>query len=190
MKPLHELTTARLRIRRFVHADAEFALPMFDQCFGPQPRAERLDWLDWTVRNYVALKRLHQPPYGDYAVVLTEGDELVGAVGLVPSVGPFEQLPSWKAQPGVAAGDRVTAEMGLFWATAPALSGRGIASEAAQRLVDFAFDELHVARLVATTEHSNAASIGVMRRLGMRIERNPRAEPAWFQTVGVLSAPA
>lgn len=190
MKPLLELTTARLRIRRFVLTDAAIALPMFDQCFGLQPRAERMQWLDWAVRNYVALERLHQPPYGDYAVVLVEGDELVGAVGLVPSYGPFGRLPSWDAHSGETAGDRATAELGLFWATAPTQRGRGIASEAAQALVDFAFDELRAARLVATTEHSNAASISVMRRLGMRIERNPRSEPEWFQTVGVLLAPA
>src|SRR4051812_1559936 len=44
-------------------------------------------------------------------------------------------------------------------------------------------------RIVAATEHDNLASIGVMRRLGMRIERNPDPEPHWFQTVGVLFNP-
>jgi RimJ/RimL family protein N-acetyltransferase len=45
---------------------------------------------------------------------------------------------------------------------------------------------LHADRLIATTEHSNAASIGVMRRLGMEVQRNPDAQWEWFQTVGVL----
>jgi hypothetical protein len=40
--------------------------------------------------------------------------------------------------------------------------------------------------LIETTEYSNAASIGVMRRLGMDIQRNPDEQPGWFQTVGVL----
>lgn len=52
------------------------------------------------------------------------------------------------------------------------------------------FDTLDAHRLVATTEHSNAASIGVMRRLGMLVERNPDPTPAWFQTVGILVNPA
>jgi hypothetical protein len=26
----------------------------------------------------------------------------------------------------------------------------------------------------------------VMRKIGMRVERNPRPEPEWFQAVGVL----
>ena len=31
-----------------------------------------------------------------------------------------------------------------------------------------------------------AASMGVMRKLGMRIEKNPLSKPAWFQVVGIL----
>jgi len=45
-----------------------------------------------------------------------------------------------------------------------------------------------VHRLIATTTFDNVASIGVMRKLGMRIESNPRPEPAWLQIVGVLPA--
>ena len=41
-------------------------------------------------------------------------------------------------------------------------------------------------RIVATTELDNAASIAVMRRLGMRIERNPYSQPERFQIVGIL----
>jgi hypothetical protein len=29
-----------------------------------------------------------------------------------------------------------------------------------------------------------------MRRLGMRLEQDPRDEPHWFQTVGILDHPA
>ena len=54
---------------------------------------------------------------------------------------------------------------------------------------ELAFDELALARIVATTEHDNLRSIAVMRRLGMTIERNPLPEPHWFQTVGVLVNP-
>ena len=31
---------------------------------------ERAEWLQWTVLNYVQLAKLHQPPYGDRAIVL------------------------------------------------------------------------------------------------------------------------
>jgi RimJ/RimL family protein N-acetyltransferase len=79
-------------------------------------------------------------------------------------------------------------EVGLYWAVAPAFRRRGIAAEAAAALIDHAFAELSLARVVATTDRDNLASIGVMRRLGMRVEENPEPEPAWFQVVGILEA--
>jgi hypothetical protein len=45
---------------------------------------------------------------------------------------------------------------------------------------------LHADRVVATTEHSNTASIGMVRRLDMDVQKNPDEPPGWFQTVGVI----
>ena len=187
---MRTLETDRLRIREFTRDgnDLDAVVSLLDACFGPAPRSERQAWLDWTVRNYVALAQLHQPPYGDCAVVLKSSDEVIGAVGLVPSFGPFEKLSGLglprRGKPTV----RFTPELGLYWAIAPAHRGCGFATEAGRAMARFAFDELQAARLVATTEHDNAASIAVMRKLGMTIERNPDPEPAWFQTIGVLLA--
>ncbi|HLF36431.1 MAG TPA: GNAT family N-acetyltransferase, partial [Anaerolineales bacterium] len=55
-------------------------------------------------------------------------------------------------------------------------------------LIEYAFVRLRLARIVATTTYDNTASVGVMRKLGMRVERNPLAEPPWLQVVGVLEA--
>lgn len=151
--------------------------------------AERERWLGWSVRNVEMLERLKQPPYGDYAVTLIEGGRVIGAVGLVPSFGPFERLPVFRRRLREEASGRFTPEMGLFWAIGTEHRRRGYASEAAGALAGFAFTELRADRVVATTEHSNAASIGVMRRLGMEIQNSPDAEPEWFQTVGVLFNP-
>jgi ribosomal-protein-alanine N-acetyltransferase len=41
-------------------------------------------------------------------------------------------------------------------------------------------------RVVAMTTYDNVASMGVMRKLGMRIERNPLDDPVWFQVVGMV----
>jgi GNAT superfamily N-acetyltransferase len=79
-----------------------------------------------------------------------------------------------------------TPEFGLFYAITPTLQGQGYATEAAQALVDYAFQHLRLKRIVATTTYENAASMGVMRKLGMRFERNPYPEPPWLQVVGVL----
>jgi RimJ/RimL family protein N-acetyltransferase len=56
-------------------------------------------------------------------------------------------------------------------------------------VIDHGFAELGLARIVATTDRDNLASIAVMRRLGMRVEQNPLGEPPWFQVVGWLDAP-
>ena len=39
---------------------------------------------------------------------------------------------------------------------------------------------------IAAATYDNAASMGVMRKLGMRIEKNPLSEPPWLQVVGIL----
>lgn len=169
------LETPRLIVRELGAADRPAVERLLE--------ADRRRWLEWTQLGYEQLAELHQPPYGERAIELRASGEVIGLVGLVPSLGPFGLLPSWP-QPGALH----RPEVGLYWIVAPEQRGRGVASEAAAALIAHAFSELRLARVVATTEHANLASIGVMRRLGMRIERNPGREPEWFQTVGVLEA--
>ncbi len=142
-------------------------------------------WLEWTVLSYEQLDALRQPPYGERAITVRGSGEVVGLVGLVPAYGPFGQLPDFA--PDGASGFRP--EIGLYWAVGPSHRGRGYATEAARAVVDHAFAALHLGRIVATTERANAASIGVMRRLGMRVEENPLPEPESLQVVGWLDRP-
>lgn len=144
---------------------------------------ERRQWLQWTVMSYEQLARLYQPPYGERAIVLKSTGHLIGAVGYVPCLMPFEQLPSYKAGDGPRLR---TTEFGLYWAISLAHQRQGYAAEAARAMIAYAFDTLKLKRVVATTTYDNAASMGVMRKLGMRIEENPLAEPPWFQVVGRL----
>jgi RimJ/RimL family protein N-acetyltransferase len=155
-----------------------------EECAARLPARDR--WLRWTVANYQQLAELRQPPYGDRAVVLRETRELIGSVGLVPSLGPFGQLPGFPAYAGSA---RFYPEVGLYWAIDPAHQGRGYATEAVRALIDFGFGELKLGRMIATTEYENERSIAVMRKLGMRILLNPLPQPEWFQVVGVLEQP-
>jgi RimJ/RimL family protein N-acetyltransferase len=77
----------------------------------------------------------------------------------------------------------------VFYAISPRYQGQGFATEAARALADYAFEQLHLKRVVATTDYDNLASIGVMKKLGMRIEQNPYPEPPWMQVVGVIENP-
>lgn len=53
---------------------------------------------------------------------------------------------------------------------APASQGRGVATEAAEALVDLAFEELDAHRVVGRLDARNTASAAVLERLGMRLE--------------------
>jgi ribosomal-protein-alanine N-acetyltransferase len=188
------LQTERLIIRPFTLNDLDDIHQLLDidlaaADFGTEgatSRDERQKWLQWTVMNYEELAKLYQPPYGDRAVTLKQTGQMIGACGYVPSFGPFEQLPSFHLTIDNAIERLCTPEFGLFYAFSPAFQRKGYATEAARALVDYAFTQLHVQRIVATTTHDNAASMGVMRKLGMRIEKNPLSDPPWFQVVGIL----
>ncbi len=179
------LASARLFIRPFQLDDLADAHQLLDHEAWQTGATldQRREWLEWTIRNYAALAQLVQPPYGDRAVVLRESGLLVGAVGLVPALGPFARLSAFG---GDGSAHHYRPEFGLFWATRRAHQRQGYAVEAARALIAFVFETLHAGQVVATTDYANAASQAVMRKLGMRIEHNPQPEPAWFQVVGVL----
>ena len=184
------LETERLRIRPFGLDDLDAVHRLLDREVGPEGalgRDERERWLRWTVLGYRQLAQLYQPPYGDRAITLRDTGTLIGACGYVPSLAPFDQIPELGRSDGRPRG--FTPEVGLFWALAPAHRGRGYATEAGRALLDHGFDSLGLARIVATTTHDNLASAAVMRRLGMRITRNPHPDPPWLQVVGYLDRP-
>lgn len=185
------LETERLRIRPLEMDDLEACHRLYidiewidTKLSDEVNRDQRRQWLEWAVRNDEQLALLHQPPYGDRAVVLKDGGCFIGLVGLVPLLAPFGQLPCF----GRVEGARFTPEVGLFWAISPRFQRRGYATEAARALVQYAFGTLKLGRIVAGTERGNSASMAVMRHLGMRLEENPFPEPPWFQVTGLLEA--
>ncbi len=60
----------------------------------------------------------------------------------------------------------------IGWRLAPRHWGRGFATEAGRRVLEFAFHDLERAEIVSFTSRDNLRSVGVMERLGMR--RDPR----------------
>jgi RimJ/RimL family protein N-acetyltransferase len=185
------LETTRLSIRPLTREDELACHDLYVDIHSSRPdigdainRESRREWIDWTVRSYAQLSLLDQPPYGDRAIVSKQDGRFLGLVGLVPLLAPFAQLPML----GGRANSRFSPEVGLFWATSPAVQRNGYATEAARALIVFAFEQLRLARIVAGTEYANLPSIAVMRKLGMRIENNPFREPTWFQVVGLLES--
>jgi ribosomal-protein-alanine N-acetyltransferase len=188
------LETERLLIRPLSMDDLDDVHWLFDIDLqsanfgseGAKTLLERESWLRWTVLSYEELARLNQPPYGERAVVLKRAQRIIGACGFVPSFAPFGQLPAFRSASQEGELCFSSPEIGLFYAFAHGHQRHGYATEATRALIDYAFSGLNLRRIVATTTYDNAASMGVMRKVGMRIETNPSPEPSWLQVVGLL----
>jgi ribosomal-protein-alanine N-acetyltransferase len=184
------LTTERLVIRPLTldDFDAIHHLIDIDLKMGTKTQDERRRWLEWSILNHEQLALLYQPPYGERAVVLKASGLLIGAVGFVQSYIAAGKLPYYQSLERQPFGDSLhMPELGLYYAFASAFQRQGYATEAVRGMIDYAFKEMNVRRIVATTEFDNDGSMGVMRRVGMRIEKNPTpGNPPYLQVVGIL----
>lgn len=90
--------------------------------------------------------------FGLWVVERRDAPGLVGVVGLM-------RIP-WYAY--------FTPAVEIGWRIAPAHWGQGLATEAARLALDAGFGPLGLREVVAFTVPANAASLGVIRRLGMR----------------------
>ena len=186
-------TTERLLIRPYLAEEYETAFRIMDRCFGDGNRVNDREaieryrpFVQWMSLNPQMLDELRQPAYGDLAVTLRDTGQLIGQVGYVPCLMPFDQIP--ELYPGSSASGFNQTEVGLFWAIDPDFQRRGYAHEAASALIRDAFDDArwNIRRIIATTEYDNTPSQGVMRKLGMTLTRNPLPTPTYLQIVGVL----
>ena len=185
MRLMPPLTSSHLTIRAFTASDLDAAVAVFDIGYSdrttttPEAIIKRQAWLDYIIANEQQLATLDQPPYGERAIVATASQQVIGAIGFVPCVDQFGLV-------GIGHNDGYShAEVGLFWTIIPAQRRHGYASEAATLMRDYACDSLGLRRIIATTEHDNIASQGVMRAIGMDIRTNPHHQPPWLQVVGV-----
>ena len=60
----------------------------------------------------------------------------------------------------------------LGWIIRRDYQGKGFATEAAKAVMDFAFNKLHVKKVFADCDYRNAASIRIMEKIGMTLERD------------------
>ncbi|MDH6108708.1 RimJ/RimL family protein N-acetyltransferase [Kitasatospora sp. MAP12-15] len=108
--------------------------------------------------------------FGLFAVELLGSGELAGFTGL--SVPTF--LP--EVLPDIEIGWRLGRQ---FW-------GQGYASEAAHAAMEFALEDRGLDRLISVSRVDNAASQNVMRKLGMKHERDT-VHPAYGHPLSIHS---
>lgn len=116
------------------------------QAWGPNRAVETRDFV------VAAIAAAKERPQTRHVLTVTSADRVVGLVELTVH------------SPGGA-----SAEMG--YAVHPIYWGRGIATAAARLAAHFAFDELGVQRLLATCDTTNAASVRVLEKLGMHLDK-------------------
>jgi len=179
-------TTERLIIRSFTLEDVPAIHRIMELTFGDESKIhdaaaleERRSWVEWQILNHTWFAKTFQPFYGDRAIELKTTGELIGAVGFVPVVGPFDQIPELRRTPST--GSAFMPDLALFWTIDPAHQKRGYATEAAQVMITYAFEHLNLYRILAFTDYTNLASQAVMRKAGMTVTHNPMPEPPWLQ---------
>jgi len=146
------LETPRLILREFCDADFDALLEMHSHPetvrYEPQKGAEGVRaYLEGAARAALAAPRTHYR----FAVTIRPGDTARGLVGLAMN---FDMTRDWE----------------IGWMIHPDEWGKGYASEAARRVLEFAFAELNAHRVIAFCDAENRTSERVMQKLGMRCE--------------------
>ena len=151
------IETARLRLRELTLADAELMLaiwndPAFIRFVGDRGIRTLED--AQAAMTTGALKLYEDYGYGPYGVVLRGQGTPIGICGLFRR----EELD----------------EPDIGFATLPAYCGNGYAYEASKAVLEYARDKLGIPRLTAIVSPENEASVGLIRKLGLRFERMHR----------------
>ena len=170
-----ELTTERLHLRPFTLADhraihAIYADPAVMRYVGHGAHRTMAETAS-ALRTYGDVLTRHG--FSFLAVTERDGGALLGDGGLHPLGG---------AGPDVELGYTLA---GHAW-------GRGYATELGRALVEFAFTELGLPRVVAQVEPANEASRRVLGKLGMeeRGTRTAYGRPHLFYVVEAATPPA
>jgi RimJ/RimL family protein N-acetyltransferase len=167
-----ELTTPRLLLRQWRDDDLDPLAPMYAdpevmryiRGGGVLNRAETAGYLAGMQRHW------EEHGFGLFAAEVRETGELAGWVGLAVPLFLPEVLP--------------TVEIG--WRLGRAYWGGGLATEGARAVLEFAFDDRKLDRLVSIRHVDNARSGRVMEKLGMTFDRRT-AVPGNGQPVEVYA---
>ncbi|MCX5726473.1 MAG: GNAT family protein [Candidatus Saganbacteria bacterium] len=119
--------------------------------FGPNTEKDTRQFLQMRMQRQIEKPRRVY----DFALVLKEGDQLIGSCGIVIT------------QP-----EHIEASLGYIlnkdnW-------NQGLITEASRKIVQFAFQDLGVHRVFATCDPANIASYSVMGKIGMKREGHLR----------------
>lgn len=152
--PVVILETARLVLRKLTLNDLDALAVLYSdpdvRRYFPEKTltyAETKEELEWIIDVYYG-----QYGYGLWATIFKESGDFIGRCGLLP----------WEIE------GRVEIEVAYlldkrYW-------GRGLATEAARALANYAFEQLHAPRVICMADPKNTASTAVAQKLGMTFD--------------------
>jgi len=146
--------TVRLELHRLTLEDVDLMLAVWNDPAFMRHVGDRGIRTQDEARQAMAegpLKLYEKYGYGPYRVVLRDGGAAIGICGIF-------------RRDGLADAD-------IGFAILPQYCGRGYAFEAAQAVVEFARNDLGLTTLTAIVSPENAASVGLIRKLGLSFER-------------------
>jgi ribosomal-protein-alanine N-acetyltransferase len=149
------LETHRLILRHLLPNDLDslFALysdPEIRRYFpeGTLTYAETREELEWFLNGHPT-----HPELGLWATLHKQTGEFIGRCGLLPWT--IEQRP----------------EVEVAYLLAKTYWGQGLGTEAAQAILHYGFQQLHLSRLICLIDPGNQASSKVARKIGMTLEK-------------------
>jgi RimJ/RimL family protein N-acetyltransferase len=154
------LETNRLILRHLLPDDLDslFALysdPEIRRYFpeGTLTYEETKEELEWFLNGHPS-----HPQLGLWATIHKETDQFIGRCGLLPWT--IEQRP----------------EVEVAYLLDKAYWRQGLATEAAQAIMHYGFEQLQLSRLICMIDPENQASIKVARNIGMSFEKEMEDE--------------
>ena len=119
----------------------------------------------------IVLAKYKSGDYNDWAIVYKKTGKMIGTCG-------FTRIDE----------DNNVVEIG--YVLNPDFWGIGLATEAVERILEFAFDVMDVNRVEAKFMFGNDASLAVMKKVGMRLEgyqRDAMFVKGKYRTIGIAS---
>ena len=154
------LETKHIILRRFVMDDIDSLVKFYSDPDvikhipdAPRNHEETRKELEWHVKGHPKF-----PELGLWATIYKETGDFIGRCGLIP----------WSLDG--------QDEVEVAFALSKAYWGQGLATEAAQGIIQYAHETLKLRRLVCLIEEGNQASVKVAAKLGMSFERKGEDE--------------
>ena len=149
------LETPRLLLRRQIPEDLDalwalYCNPEIIKYIPDAPRSyqEAKEELEWFMNGHPKY-----PELGLWATIHKETGKFIGRCGLLP----------WTIEG--------QAEIEVAYTLAQEFWGQGLATEAAQGILQYGFEQLHLKRLICLIDPGNMASRRVAEKIGMTLEK-------------------